>query len=429
MRNAIYHINQCVECEFVMINGDLTEYGHGDEYFEFTKEIKDSIKKPLFYGVGNHDIENNLGDCQDGITLGASKDSCAMQMWARIVKDHDIFKKKSPYPMWVSKIVDLYTGIRSTGAFQINFDDKILLWQLQNRYFQFHVFTSLFGGILGSIEPSLIEVYNAMINYPKHIHILSSHYSEKDCESVDIHMQYVCKFVLEKNKHKILARIQGHTHYSSISDNLIISGALFNSEFDKITLNTDTCEISVDSFKDNQYTYKGTVLSNNCPSPYHIYEQQNDQPLNYQTLVHSDVKNINTSDAIVLKMNFSFNESYISLPIPYYDEKLKQISEQYYRFEFNCTLQALNYQTTKQNRIAGRLFLFSENDKNPSNINTNTGEEATVSFIPNSNIQILNVNNKTEFLYTKQPIIELFNYESKTKTFKITNKLAFYVCL
>lgn len=56
--------NHFRDADAVIINGDLTEFGHNNEWDEF-KKIASSLKIPYYYGLGNHDIYNNLGDCHE----------------------------------------------------------------------------------------------------------------------------------------------------------------------------------------------------------------------------------------------------------------------------------------------------------------------------------------------------------------------------
>lgn len=48
----------------VLINGDLTEFGQKWEWADF-KKLADSLKIPYYYGLGNHDMYNNFGDCYE----------------------------------------------------------------------------------------------------------------------------------------------------------------------------------------------------------------------------------------------------------------------------------------------------------------------------------------------------------------------------
>ncbi|QWH64335.1 hypothetical protein EXW39_30370 (plasmid) [Bacillus mycoides] len=50
----------------VLINGDMTAFGHGNEWSKI-KELLRILNRPYYYGLGNHDIQNNQNDCfQDG---------------------------------------------------------------------------------------------------------------------------------------------------------------------------------------------------------------------------------------------------------------------------------------------------------------------------------------------------------------------------
>ncbi|WP_458109695.1 RICIN domain-containing protein [Bacillus zhangzhouensis] len=55
----------------VIINGDMTAFGHGWQWNKITTLIK-ILKKPYYYGLGNHDIENNIDDCYANECFGRS---------------------------------------------------------------------------------------------------------------------------------------------------------------------------------------------------------------------------------------------------------------------------------------------------------------------------------------------------------------------
>lgn len=48
----------------VLINGDITAFGHGWQWNKM-KELLGTLQAPYYYGLGNHDIENNMNDCFD----------------------------------------------------------------------------------------------------------------------------------------------------------------------------------------------------------------------------------------------------------------------------------------------------------------------------------------------------------------------------
>lgn len=58
----------------VIINGDLTAYGHPEEWDWFMWYYVKKIRWPTYYGLGNHDYDNNVGSCY-GMTM--DKDWCA----------------------------------------------------------------------------------------------------------------------------------------------------------------------------------------------------------------------------------------------------------------------------------------------------------------------------------------------------------------
>lgn len=69
----------------LIINGDLTEFGHGNERKAMQRKMKQanaSRPGPLMLpGMGNHDYDQNVGDCGNN---GCARDSvCDMLMWVK----------------------------------------------------------------------------------------------------------------------------------------------------------------------------------------------------------------------------------------------------------------------------------------------------------------------------------------------------------
>lgn len=46
----------------VLINGDMTAFGHGGEWDKINSLVG-ILNRPYYFGLGNHDIENNFNDC------------------------------------------------------------------------------------------------------------------------------------------------------------------------------------------------------------------------------------------------------------------------------------------------------------------------------------------------------------------------------
>lgn len=53
------------EFKGVVVNGDLTAFGHSDEFKQYKKYFRDRIVAPLYEGLGNHDYSNNVDDCME----------------------------------------------------------------------------------------------------------------------------------------------------------------------------------------------------------------------------------------------------------------------------------------------------------------------------------------------------------------------------
>jgi hypothetical protein len=58
----------------VLINGDITAYGHASEWSKMNQLFK-ILNGPYYYGLGNHDIENNVNDCHRNRCVQESLDN------------------------------------------------------------------------------------------------------------------------------------------------------------------------------------------------------------------------------------------------------------------------------------------------------------------------------------------------------------------
>ncbi|MGD6836565.1 metallophosphoesterase [Bacillus thuringiensis] len=90
----------------VIINGDMTAYGHAWQWSEIQRLLR-MLKRRYYYGLGNHDIENNKNDC--------SLDGCfrnSMRYFIKHVEDNKIPSSDRDY------ILSSATGGgRHTGSF------------------------------------------------------------------------------------------------------------------------------------------------------------------------------------------------------------------------------------------------------------------------------------------------------------------------
>ena len=83
----------------VIINGDITAYGHGWQRAKMADLLR-TLNKPYYYGLGNHDIENNKDDCFQDMCFLSTMD--------------DFISHISKVD---SKDVQSKTGLRYTGSF------------------------------------------------------------------------------------------------------------------------------------------------------------------------------------------------------------------------------------------------------------------------------------------------------------------------
>ncbi|MGF1438746.1 metallophosphoesterase [Bacillus thuringiensis] len=61
--NNINSYTDTVPYASVLINGDITAYGHGWQWDKMNHTLLPILKRPYYYGLGNHDIENNFNNC------------------------------------------------------------------------------------------------------------------------------------------------------------------------------------------------------------------------------------------------------------------------------------------------------------------------------------------------------------------------------
>ncbi|MEE2021585.1 metallophosphoesterase, partial [Bacillus toyonensis] len=76
----------------VIINGDITEFGHNDIWhperqWNKMNDLFRVIRGPYYYGLGNHDIENNFGHCQGNNCFQASINNLVTHVSQRVPRD------------------------------------------------------------------------------------------------------------------------------------------------------------------------------------------------------------------------------------------------------------------------------------------------------------------------------------------------------
>lgn len=83
----------------VFLNGDATAFGHGDEWKFMLKDLDNPAVPNRYWGLGNHDYDNNIGDCanngcaRDSIThLDEATKKWGLDAFDYRTEDHGLFR-------------------------------------------------------------------------------------------------------------------------------------------------------------------------------------------------------------------------------------------------------------------------------------------------------------------------------------------------
>jgi predicted phosphohydrolase len=89
--NDINDYNNSLESEStVMINGDITAYGHDYQWVKMFDHLMPLLNRPYYFGLGNHDIENNQGDSFLDSNFSSSLNYMRVQAERKNIVRHDI---------------------------------------------------------------------------------------------------------------------------------------------------------------------------------------------------------------------------------------------------------------------------------------------------------------------------------------------------
>lgn len=118
--NNINDYTDSVENSSIFINGDITAYGHGWQRENMNNLLK-ILKKPYYYGLGNHDIINNYNDCESNNCANGTFHDYAQKLLSLKLPESRVDIKKESGPQMLS-----YSG---SFAYSIDFG-KIYAIQL-----------------------------------------------------------------------------------------------------------------------------------------------------------------------------------------------------------------------------------------------------------------------------------------------------------
>lgn len=217
---------------FVIINGDITEFGRKSQYESFTKQTSNLINGPVFFGLGNHDYENNVNDCANIDELW-SMNSCARFMVRQIQNLHEtwygVFPEFSydPNSLAYSWTYGEFRFIQANNY--PNYTVLLDSWILPNVM----------------IESSLNWIKKQIDYFPSKKFIINMHKPE------------VKDFL---NSERIAYVFTGHTHAPAIrcygGHKYYDSGAMFKLQYFKLDINDNCVKIT--------FYPKGEVIHNKC---------------------------------------------------------------------------------------------------------------------------------------------------------------------
>jgi len=143
-------LNRVPGIEFGLVNGDITELGRNDSWNNF-QSIYDRLYFPYYIGLGNHDYQNNVGDCREGIAAPGAN-SCALNSIDRM--NNALYRYSSKLEAFSQDWVQ--TGaITWQGSMSYSWDYKgVHFVQLQN-FPSYHVELTAWTGRYALVSTSI----------------------------------------------------------------------------------------------------------------------------------------------------------------------------------------------------------------------------------------------------------------------------------
>lgn len=193
----------------VIVNGDLTAYGHKNEFAQYKKYFRDLIKAPVFDGLGNHDYSNNIDDCFNN--------NCARRMvhymydkvafHGSLTRNYD-FKESHVYYKFPSLRQDFKGSlaysydIQGVHFIQLNFHPgyqrSFKYWNFKHATMEHYQITPAFAWLEKDLEQAYKDGKTIVVN----LHDIGDHLAGADKERF--------KQLLEK--YKVGGLFSGHIH-------------------------------------------------------------------------------------------------------------------------------------------------------------------------------------------------------------------------
>jgi uncharacterized cupredoxin-like copper-binding protein len=250
--NVVKAINAVADsngADFLILNGDLTEFGREvmrDSFYD----VYNSLTLPYLYGLGNHDYQNNVGDCTEG--LDVSYNACArwsVDAMAAAMKDYRYIE---PYHFSSDWNYDSYSG---SLAYSWDYGDFHFV-QLQN-YPTYEIYLDHYAASARNIRPSMDWLQNDLRAAKErgkasilNLHDGTDHFIK---ESTEAELERFRSLI---DDYRVLAVFDGHSHSYGISNqnktskvfgNAVVynTGALFLGDFAQVSFSDYCLTVSV----------------------------------------------------------------------------------------------------------------------------------------------------------------------------------------
>jgi hypothetical protein len=233
-----------------IINGDITDFGHDWQWQEMKKAFS-TLNHDYWYGLGNHDYENNVYEC--------FSNNCAVRS-VRELTNH--LKTRKNIKAIDYRVISGYQFPAITtdyiGSFSYSFDMSGIRFIQLNNYAEY---TKNFGGfsmadarrynvkVTSSVD--WLEQQLADARKQGKAIVLLSHIKNMGADNSRLQ-----KMTAQNSEYDVTAIFNGHTHEMSVGNYYANSGATFKKTMLLVEVNNIKKEMSIFEIADNNLKTK-----------------------------------------------------------------------------------------------------------------------------------------------------------------------------
>lgn len=239
----------------VFLNGDITAYGHGDEWEVMLRDLGNRFVPNRYWGLGNHDYDNNIrlpggsgcfnnGCARDSIThLDAATKHWDLDAFDYRTRDAGLFRHHDGSLAYSKTIGDItFIQLHNHYAYQVEFSSSVGL-----RTYLFRITSSLHW-LAGALEKAKAAGKFVVINMHRPPLGFSGGLEAEAAEA---------QFKKLVTEHRVLAIFHGHTHVAGVEEPIghtpvFDSGASFRKTFLAADLDLGANQLTVYQADDNK---------------------------------------------------------------------------------------------------------------------------------------------------------------------------------